>query len=175
VVALAGLWVTAAAVAAAPGLAAPGRAGGGRSAEQRSPATRADDRAIFPRELAREKWARLGDSTLEFWTPALGDVLKLEERLPTYLRDDREARRAAEGCCPQSDPLWRRAPGYKRQYVGIVRRGHRRVYANFFCEAPTYDWHRDPVDVDDGGDCYFQVEYDVATGRFDNIAVNGGA
>jgi hypothetical protein len=153
--------------------------GSGTGSASGSPAlgtgARAEDRAIFPEELARQKWAWLAKPPASFWTPALADVVKLEARLAAYLRDDRAARRAAAGSGPQKNPLWKRAPGYKRQYVGIRRRGRKVIYANFFCEAPSYDWHREPVDVDDGGDCYFQVEYDVDGGRFDNIAVNGGA
>jgi hypothetical protein len=136
---------------------------------------RAEDRAIFPADLARQKWAWLAKPPDAFWTPALADVVKLEAGLPTYLRG-RAARRVAAASGPQTNPLWKRAPGYKRQYVGVRRRGRAVIYANFFCEAsPNVDWHREPVDVDDGGDCYFQVEYDVTTGRFDNLAVNGGA
>ena len=136
--------------------------------------TTAEDRAIFPAELARQKWARLAPPPATFWTPALADVVKLEAELPAYLRG-RTARRTAAASGPQTNPLWKRAPGYKRQYVGVRRKGRAVIYANFFCEAPKYDWHREPVDVDDGGDCYFQVEYDVAAARFDNLAVNGGA
>jgi hypothetical protein len=131
-------------------------------------------RAIFTKETAREAWAWLLRPQQEFWTPTLSEVLELETRLPAYLRSP-EARKAAESCCPQPVPLSKRAPAYKRQYVGVLDHGRLVIHGNFFCEAPAHDWHRTPVVVDDGGDCYFQVEYDVRKRRFESIAVNGGA
>ena len=110
----------------------------------------------------------------EFWTPTLAEVLELEARLPAYLRSAK-ARKVAEMCCPQPVPLATRAPSYKRQYVGVLDHGRRSIHANFFCDASGSDWHRTPVDVDDGGDCYFQVDYDVGKRRFTSISVNGGA
>jgi hypothetical protein len=83
--------------------------------------------------------------------------------------------KAAESCCPQPVPLSQRAPAYKRQYVGVLDRGRRLIHASFFCEAPQGDWHHTAVDVDDGADCYLQVDYDVRRRRFASIAVNGGA
>ena len=51
------------------------------------------------------------------------------------------------------------------------------IYANFFCELFSFqpNWHVVPVSVDDGGDCYFSVEYDVKRGTFSNLMVNGSA
>ena len=109
-----------------------------------------------------------------FWTPTPSDVRGLEARLPTYLRSPK-ARKAAAYCCPQPVPLATRAPSYKRQYVGVLDHGRRLIHASFFCEASGSDWHRTPVDVDDGGDCYFQIDYDVRKRRFESISVNGGA
>jgi hypothetical protein len=37
------------------------------------------------------------------------------------------------------------------------------------------DWHLWPVVVEDGGACYFQVEYDVESQRFSRLSVNGYA
>jgi hypothetical protein len=47
------------------------------------------------------------------------------------------------------------------------------VWGNFFCRPPRADWRHEPVLVDDGGDCFFQLEYDVDAGRFSNLLVNG--
>jgi hypothetical protein len=149
------------AIAGPGGIANPQKAGG-------------EVRAIFTKESAREAWSWLLRPQQEFWTPTLSEVLELEARLPAYLRSP-EAKKAAEGCCPQPVPLSRRAPAYKRQYVGVLDHGRLLIHANFFCEAPAHDWHRTPVVVDDGGDCYFQVDYDVRKRRFESIAVNGGA
>jgi hypothetical protein len=105
----------------------------------------------------------------EFWTPALADVLALEEKLPAYLREQYKNRR--------KEPLWKRAPRYKRQYFGITRQGERVIYANFFCAlfSNAEDWHHVPVGVADGGDCYFSVEYDMKRGTLHDLVVNGEA
>jgi hypothetical protein len=135
------------------------------SAESEVAATRSEDRVIFDREATRRLEPHMGDG--EPWTPSLADVVALERKLPGYLRREWKARSAT--------PLWKRAPGYKRQYFGITRKGAHVVYAHFFCDAMGSDWHTVEVDAFDGGDCYFSVEYDVKTGRFHDLVVNGEA
>jgi len=71
--------------------------------------------------------------------------------------------------------MWKQMGRYKRQYFGLVRDGRWIVYGNFFCDAHGKDWLAQPVTVKDGGDCYFQVEYEPKTGRFSNLSVNGEA
>jgi hypothetical protein len=130
------------------------------------------DRAIFTAEAAQKKWVRFRGSTT-FWTPSLADALALEKGLPEYIRRhlSRDDRLASD----KKEPLWERAKTYKRQYIGVRLKGRRIVYANFFCNAFTTDWRNERVDVDDGGDCYFQVEYEVDKATFANLMVNGGA
>jgi hypothetical protein len=106
------------------------------------------------------------DEVRGYWTPGQADALDLEERLESYL----------EQMVSQTGPeVLLRLPEYKRQYVG-VRAGDRRViFANFFCNAHGIDWQRDWVEVADGGACYFEVSYDIATGEFFGLSVNGEA
>ena len=129
---------------------------------------------IFTAEAARKVWARLlRPPAGPPWTPALADVRALEQRLPDYLR-----RHLPPGYWEfhsKDRPLWERAPGYKRQYVGIRKNGRRAIYANFFCDDDSPNWRTTPVDVDDGGDCYFQVEYDVDKATFSDLSINGDA
>ena len=148
-------------------------------------ATKPDDRAVFDRELAIEKWGFLFRLPIGFWSPSLAEVAKLEARLPDYLRAEldpplppkRGPRRKTTPKPPQPTkvPLWKRAFAYQRQYVGLMKDGHHLIWANFFCRPVRADWRHEPVVVDDGGDCFFQVEYDVDTGKFSNLAVNGKA
>jgi hypothetical protein len=154
------------------------------------PPTKAADRAIFDQELSREKWGFMFRLPTGFWTPSVPEVMKMEERLPGYLREQLDSpppRRGprARGHGGRRDlleppprvnpPLWKRVFAYKRQYVGLVKRGRHVIWGNFFCDTPRADWRHEPVSVDDGGDCYFQVEYDVDTGRFSELLVNGEA
>ena len=135
------------------------------------PAPWSDQRVIFTAELAQKTWGRHAGSNA-FWTPALADVLALEQRLPDFLHAqlDRQLRPSAG-----KDPLWERAKTYKRQYLGVRPKGRRVVFANFFCRDFGKDWRTEPVVVKDGGDCYFSVDYDVDKGSFSNLMINGEA
>jgi hypothetical protein len=49
------------------------------------------------------------------------------------------------------------------------------ILGNFFCDSAGVDWRENLVSIEDGGDCYFQVEYDVDRGFFILLLVNGEA
>jgi hypothetical protein len=136
--------------------------------------TPAKSRAIIDAGTARQRWSKeLPEG--EFWTPTLADVKALERDLPGYLRQklrDEPQDRSSRGV--ESIPLWKKAPLYLRQYVGTTRKGQRAIYGHFFCDI-EHDWRRYPVIIFDGGDCFFQLFYDVKTGRFDGLALNGVA
>ena len=135
-------------------------------------ATWSTERAIFTAEVARKQWPWLYRAGATPWTPAAADVEALEQRLPDHLRAALARQRPARG---GKAPLWERAKTYKRQYVGVRRDGRRIVFANFFCRAWKEDWRTEPIVVEDGGDCYFQVEYDVDKASFSNLQINGEA
>ncbi len=101
-----------------------------------------------------------------FWTPSPDDILKLEETLVAYLSKK-------SSYFYQQPPVWERLDEYQRQYVGLERDGKQIIYGNFFCDSMSLDWQKTFVVVIDGGDCYFQVEYDVEGGLFIMLAVNG--
>ena len=46
------------------------------------------------------------------------------------------------------------------------------IYGNFFCSEED-NWRQEFVMAIDGGDCYFQVEYDVEIEKFIKLVVNG--
>lgn len=103
------------------------------------------------------------------WTPIAADVAKLEADLLTFLQT------AEDPWLRPDPPIRERVPNYMRQYLGIVEEGEQIIYANFFCNSHEIDWHNDYVFVLDGGDCYFQVKYNPATGEFFDLSVNGEA
>lgn len=49
------------------------------------------------------------------------------------------------------------------------------VYGNFFCSDPGMDWKKEWIFVMDGGDCFFQLQFDIASGAFSELMVNGDA
>jgi hypothetical protein len=99
-----------------------------------------------------------------------------------FTPEDEQIRRFEAGLAAhlRASPPWRSpelhakyAP-YHRRYVGMKINGEMKLYASFYC--PSFDgWERPDVEVDDGGDCYFQVIYDVARGAYESVMVNGAA
>lgn len=100
----------------------------------------------------------------EFWTPTKGQALEAEEVVEKFLKEKRPA---------QSPELWQKLTRYKRQYVGYVADGRKRIHVNFYCsEEPLTS---KPVLYDDGGDCFFQVDYDVEGRKVEKLSINGEA
>jgi len=63
---------------------------------------------------------------------------------------------------------------YRRQYVGIVVQGEKRLFVNCFRAAPQQhaSWRQHLVDVDDGGLDYWRIQYQVDRKRFMEIDIN---
>lgn len=65
---------------------------------------------------------------------------------------------------------------YRCQYFGIYVNGRKRIYCNFFrfqYSEWDKDWRTRPIFVDDGGDWYFQLSYDVIDKACRDFSVNG--
>jgi hypothetical protein len=101
-----------------------------------------------------------------FWTPSAEDILQLEESLTEYLSQN-------SIYFIQQPPVWERLDEYHRQYVGLERGGKKIIYGNFFCDSMGLDWRETFIVVIDGGECYFQIEYDVEDMIFIMLMVNG--
>ena len=64
---------------------------------------------------------------------------------------------------------------YYRQYLGINIDDHKFIFINAFCDdKPPETWSESLIDVCDGG-CSWGVVYDVATGQFSHLEMNGVA
>ena len=100
------------------------------------------------------------------WTPSADDILKLEEKIAEYLSQNSNS-------FYSQPPVWERLDEYQRQYIGFERGGRQIIYGNFFCNNLGMDWRKKLVIVEDGGDCFFQVEYDVESEMFIKLLVNG--
>jgi len=124
--------------------------------------------AILPVESAPELLEQCSRDTLSpvesFWLPSQLEVNALETRLPGYLEE--------RGWPAPSKPLH----VYVRQYAGVVSRGRRVIYTSFLHESSLPDfpeWHLQAAIVCDGGDHYWGIAYDVATGEFVPPEYNG--
>lgn len=123
--------------------------------------------AIVPLKRADEFLRNMtGRSEGKFWEPSRDDVMRFEEGIADYLREARD---------PRSPELWRKLGDYKRQYVGLIEDGRKVIYANFFCTAFEKDWMSSPIAVEDGGDCFFQIKYEIEARRYRDLYINGEA
>jgi len=145
---------------------------------------------IFPEERANEA---VGVGKVSgYWTPSALDVEELESKLQAFLK-------RAQADPTIASPWIRKHPErgqfvsreiksilehysrFRRQYVGVVVSGSKRVFVNCF-PGPREDgqdshdyWHRTFVLVSDGGFWYWNVQYDVDTKEFVSFRSNGYA
>ena len=107
-------------------------------------------------------WSVDGKAT-EGWDPSPGEIKKLEPILLQYIEK-------------QNADIFDKIENYRCQYFGIIVDGHERVYCNYFWFTKhDTNWRTQPVVVDDGGDRYFQIEYDLDSNRCVHFSVNGEA
>lgn len=65
---------------------------------------------------------------------------------------------------------------YKRQYMAIINKeGEKEVWVNCFCEH--WDWYLStrPVQVSDGGNCFFNLKINLSKNIYYNLMINGDA
>ena len=102
------------------------------------------------------------------WTPSENDVKLVEKQLPSFLKQS-----AVQS--PEARAIEQHLSSYKRQYAGIVVNGQKEIFANFFCNTFNTDWTKEPVVVEDGGHCFFQVQFSMEKKSFHNLQINGRA
>ena len=131
-----------------------------------------DTWAVIPERRAEEMgigtWLLNGGEIEGYWTPTGEDILLLEETLPSFLQENSTSFR-------REPAVWEQLDTYKRQYAGLVMNGRKIIYGNFFCSDPGTDWKKEWIFVMDGGNCFFQLQFDNASGAFSGLMVNGDA
>ena len=67
--------------------------------------------------------------------------------------------------------------GYKRQYLPMINeKGQKEVWINFFCGNFGADnWETEIVQVEDGGNCYFNIKINLETKEYYELGINGNA
>lgn len=64
---------------------------------------------------------------------------------------------------------------YKKQYIAFLdEKGEKKVWVNCFCSAGS-DWRNEIVEVEDGGDCYFNLVINLSDNSYSFFYVNGEA
>ena len=107
-----------------------------------------------------------------------------------------EAERADRGVrqflLTQTPSIAARYSEYYGQVVGTTdASGRKLIHLNYFCPDQFWDesgfrlkapwtwgrarWTYELVEVEDGGECFFHLDFDPATGRYENFGVNGEA
>jgi hypothetical protein len=125
--------------------------------------------AIIPADRVDDQNYFFGDWD-GFWTPSANDVGSLEEGLASALTD--------AGCDPY---IHEHLASYRRQYVGVIVDGRRRILVNAFRfwedEEPEshYYWLHQYVFVNDGGHYYWRIQFDMHTKRYLEFDQNGYA
>lgn len=98
-----------------------------------------------------------------YWSPSEEDIHAAEAAIHTF----------TEVSQPE---IFKRLHKYGRQYFGIIVKGRKRIYCNFFINPKRFpsrfSWF---VVVDDGGNNYFRIEYDVDSKTCLNFIPNGQA
>ena len=128
-------------------------------------------RVIFPAEMVEAWWwLVMGyDEAGESWTPNEGQVARLETTLIPFLKT------ADDPWLRPDPPLWERVGAYRRQHIGVIEGGRQVIYGNYFCRSRGDAWQQEIEWVDDGGDCYFQIKYDIEAEMIYELHVNGEA
>jgi len=101
-----------------------------------------------------------------FWTPSVDDILKLEEKIAEYLSQNSNQ-------FYRQPTVWERLDEFQRQYLGLEGEGRQIIYGNYFCDNMGHNWRQELEIVEDDGECFFQVEYDVESALFIKLRVNG--
>ncbi|TAH53690.1 MAG: hypothetical protein EYC68_02790 [Chloroflexota bacterium] len=99
------------------------------------------------------------------FVPDEATIAALEMRLPDFLVQHQSQFNAAQA------PIVERLENYRLQYWGEIENGKRVIVVNALCRA-FENWQTQRVLVLDGGDCFFNLKYDVDAGSFYDLAVN---
>ncbi len=140
---------------------------------------------VFPAAQARSE--RIGQpDARDYWTPSPADVVEMESRLRSALVQQRRADDRLQGRSQGArgdlhafrshhiGQILEHLAEYRRQYVGIVARGEKRLLVNCFRSDPQQhpSWRQQLVDVDDGGFYYWRIQYQVDRKRFLEVDIN---
>ena len=65
------------------------------------------------------------------------------------------------------------AVNYKRQYVPVVnKKEQKEVWINCFCQSHGNSWKRSVLNVDGGGNCYFNFKVNLTENKYYDLWVN---
>lgn len=99
------------------------------------------------------------------FTPTKEEILLAEKELKYNLKDFFGKN--------SKEKFYKNLKKYKRQYFGILDdNGNKILLINAFCGSKDY-WLNQIIQVDDGGSCYWEINYDISSGKLMNLYING--
>jgi hypothetical protein len=131
--------------------------------------------AIFPANYHSKGF--LWTKTKKRFTPTKNEIDSAEMMLKEHLKDmiiDTGGIMAAQNL----ELLHRNMDEFRRQYFGYTLEGHRILYINAFCgqeKQLNQLWLSEFLRVFDGGSCFWQIKFDLITGKLFELWVNGEA
>ena len=116
------------------------------------------------------------EASTGFWEPTIDDISRAEKCLRQFLVSAENDTQLDAYQKENAAFILKNLEEYRRQYVGIVVDGEKRIWCNsFFFKESFSEWKRLPVDVDDGGRSFWQIEYVVLKDECINFYVHGEA
>jgi hypothetical protein len=113
-------------------------------------------------------------ASTEFWEPSIDEVSRAERCIRQLLVSVQQDPNAYQK--EHAAYILDNVGEYRRQYVGIVVAGEKRIWCNaFFSDDSFPDWMHAPVYVLDGGNHFWQMEYVVSKDECMNFYVHGEA
>jgi hypothetical protein len=113
---------------------------------------------IFSENAASKFSFFFDEASTEYWQPSIDDVSRAEKCIRQTLvsvQQDPNAYQREDAAF-----ILENLKEYRRQYVGIVVDGEKRIWCNAFFFDDSYpDWINAPVYVLDGGRDFWQIEY----------------
>jgi len=98
-----------------------------------------------------------------FWEPSEADIDSMEKQLVDYMMG-----------LERADSLRPPAASYSRQYIGIVEKGTKLIYGNYF--PPSFSRlgaDRHPIDICHGGPRIWSIVFNPKTNSFTYPSFNG--
>ncbi len=129
---------------------------------------------IFSENRASEFSFLFDKASTEFWEPSIDHISRTEECIRQHLVSVQQDPDSYQN--EHAAYILENLGEYRRQYVGVVVDGEKRIWCNaFFFDNSFPDWEHDPVYVLDGGNHFWQIEYDLLMDDCINFSVHGEA
>lgn len=128
---------------------------------------------IISKDGASEFGYLFDKASTGFWEPSIDDVSRAEKCIGQFLVSVQHDPKLDTYQQEKISFIVENLGKYRRQYVGIVVDGEKRIWCNSFFSDSFPDWERLPVDVDGGGNRFWQIEYSLSKDECTDFSVHG--